>query len=253
MNIDNKEGVTVLVNETTNTDTFTRVAEWNRRVGKNPHKVGTQGYWVALKQAADLIAEELAEVYEGIQNRDLANVVKEGSDLDVVVAGLNYQIASNYPLAIDAVLSNNDLKYTEDRAEAEAALEYHKKLGNLVRLELVISDEEDKIFFSVRRNSDDKIMKFPNHPKTSLEDAVPEMAEELTLIVAGSDYSIDNLNLINKITAIDPEISVVGYDDIDDNQGIIKELIQGHGHVVVKVVNCEMIQAFHFSDEEKDS
>ena len=148
--------------------TFDRVADWNFLCGKRPDfEIGSEKYWQALRDQIARIAEELQEVSEAVEKRDLENLLKEGCDLDVVVCGLNYLAGHDYGGAINEVLDNNDTKYTESFEEAWDAQDHYKRLG--IECSLVMIDIDDKIaYYSVHRDKDDKVMKLLNHQKTDL-------------------------------------------------------------------------------------
>lgn len=171
-------------------NTFERVAMWNIICDKQAPEHGTEAYYKALANQAERIAEELKELVEAINNRDDKEILDAGCDLDVVVAGLNFLHGHDYEGAIDAVLSNNDEKYTYDRRVAEAALlklgtrthnihEYQIKIDeNLSQEErdeldiTLLGDVEYASIYTVHRISDDKICKFLEHPEVNLEEFI---------------------------------------------------------------------------------
>lgn len=163
--------------------TYQRVAEWNNRCNKTPLEIGTEEYWKSLEDQMERILEEAQETVDAIKARDLTEVLDGGVDMDVVVSGLNYLMGLDYSEAVDRVLSNNDMKYTEDFDVAvETALFYcDKGLECDIQEVLVEGDgmtSMDKEFFSVHRQSDNKIMKLLDHPRVSLADLVPNFKEE---------------------------------------------------------------------------
>lgn len=156
--------------------TYQRVSEWNSRCNKNPEQMGTEAYWKSLEDQMERILEEVQETIAAVKERDLTEVLDGCCDMDVVVSGFNFLTGLPYSEAIDRVLTNNDVKYTENYAFAvDTALFYCDK-----GLECEVQEVEESdgtIFFSVHRLSDNKIMKLMDHPRVSLSDLVPQMEE----------------------------------------------------------------------------
>lgn len=144
--------------------TYEKVSKWNQRCGKIPAKAGTEDYWTSLSNQADRIEEELVELRLAIAAKDAVETFDALLDLDVVVAGGLFLFNGDYVGGITAVLDNNDLKYTRVKAGADYAATC------LNELEVTVKSVEtsDGYFYSVHRNSDDKIMKFPGHPPVDL-------------------------------------------------------------------------------------
>ena len=206
--------------------TFDKVSQWNNICGKTAPEFGTSEYYTTLRNQAARIQEELEELIEAIDNCETLlcapedgqcvitykgvevqafatvevvnhwnqEILDAGCDLDVVVAGLNFLSGHDYDGAIEAVLGNNDLKYTYNRTDAEKALtkvlikdgkSTHRivevQVGAMVDSEVTVRDLElsgydaliidgtpHVIAYSVHRNSDDKICKLLNHPTVDL-------------------------------------------------------------------------------------
>ena len=156
--------------------TYDKVAEWNRRCNKIPAETGTDEYWAALEKQAKRIKEELDELNSAIESRDTVELFDALLDLDVVISGGLYLSNGDYVGGIDAVLSNNDEKYTMYRRVAEVAANSYLESGVGVSLHGV-SDTDNWSscqYYSVHRVSDDKIMKFPGHPKVDLAPFTPK-------------------------------------------------------------------------------
>ena len=183
--------------------TFERVKRWNLLCGKQAPSIGTLNYYTVLEQQAARIAEELQELQEAIENsknlsisdygsactivkdgvcidavatEELCNywnqeILDAGCDLDVVVSGANFLSGHKYDGAIDAVLSNNDVKHTTD---IDFALKSCTALGFDKHLVISVDDKIDCgtripiVYYSVHRKLDDKICKLIDHPKVDL-------------------------------------------------------------------------------------
>ena len=206
--------------------TFERVSIWNTLCAKPAPEFGTPEYYEVLSNQAERIAEELDELRLAITNAAIIahelsgdnpektipvtfgeqycdvevskdnldhwnqEVLDAGADLDVVVAGLNFLSGHNYDGAIDAVLSNNDAKYTPDIDFANISLQEYNTDGTethtikKVRVDLSDTNKDEahsqgyntfvsngrlqSFVYSIHRISDDKICKLLNHPKVDL-------------------------------------------------------------------------------------
>lgn len=153
----------------TNRSTYERVSEWNERCSNTPSEVGTDEYWKSLSNQAERIKEELDELTEAIENKDTIEAFDALLDLDVVVAGGLYLSNGDYTGGITAVLDNNDLKYTGHRlllANATTQLAHEP--------EAIHVEVSPQGWYSIHRDSDNKVMKFPGHPKVNLEPYAPK-------------------------------------------------------------------------------
>lgn len=214
--------------------TFERVKNWNIICGKNAPEFGTIAYYQALANQSKRIEEELKELdlavafastisdlmsngdvdgsttieIDGVQSfvdqeaLDHWNqeILDAGCDLDVVVAGVNFLSGHDYDGAIDAVLDNNDVKYTVSKEFAEETLSTLSDDHHIVTTETILDVDELRTYldeseiasaltdggyvirvddseqqalyyaevYSVHRISDDKICKMIGHPKVDL-------------------------------------------------------------------------------------
>ena len=163
--------------------TYDSVAAWNATCGKAPPPIGTQKYYEALANQIKRIQEELDEFVEGVNNRDIGNMLKEGADLDVVVSGLNYLLGADYTSIISSVLSNNNLKTTTDYATAYDAMEFYSDKGTKCFIYSYEDPTGEITVYSVKREGDDKVMKLLGHPSIDLSALVPKAVPEVILIV----------------------------------------------------------------------
>jgi len=162
------------------------VANWNASCGKLPQELNTDAYWDALSKQAERIQEELTETIDkGINARNFKELVDGICDLDVTVSGLGYLSGLNVLGAMEAVLENNNLKMTLDKAKAEEELQFYiDKFGEdshvIVEVEgqtdhpLVPDQMIDVTIYSIHRVSDDKVCKFSDHPEVDLSEFLPE-------------------------------------------------------------------------------
>lgn len=221
-----------------------RVAQWNTIVGKQPPAVGTHDYWTALKEQADLIQEELTELYEAIKEKDITEVVDAGCDLDVVVSGLNYLSGSNYGGAITAVLDNNDLKWTTNRDNAYATAEAYEDRGVDCWVSEYLSDGGD-YFYAIRRASDGKVMKPFKHPKVDLTPFVPEPVEESLLVVDDLELRAEQ---IEEVLEILPNAQVVTLENMSGAE-FMEDAIAESGYVVLTVKNGDLTHLQTLGDD----
>lgn len=152
--------------------TYDSVAFWNTACSKLPPKPGTPEYWGAIKQQWERCFEEVMEINEAIENRDLENLMKEGSDLDYVTCGLNFMIGADYNTVMDRVIQNNMGKVTRFLAEANQWRDHYTEKGEQVAV--AHSHVEGENWYCVKRLSDDKVMKSPGLQKPDLSDLVPK-------------------------------------------------------------------------------
>lgn len=160
--------------------TYERVVKWNERCNNTPGETGTEEYWTALSNQTERIEEGLNELKEAIEARDTVEVFDALLDLDVVVSSGLYLSNGDYAGGINAVLDNNDHKFTTVRVSADAvAIHYGLKEVD-VELHRVTIDGGcllEPAYYSIHRISDNKIMKFPNHPKVDLTPFAPKGGE----------------------------------------------------------------------------
>jgi hypothetical protein len=154
--------------------TYDKVALWNKRCDKTPAETGTEEYWEALSNQAKRIEEELKELTDAIEDRDLVETFDALLDLDVVVSGGLFLSNGDYAGGIEAVLENNDNKYTDRKETAYAVDNHYKDLVATRVHEVSVGDIFDSKFYSVHRVSDDKILKFPGHPQVNLAPFAPK-------------------------------------------------------------------------------
>lgn len=222
-------------------NTFERVSEWNARAGNVPEAVGSDEYFLSLWNQAERVREELNELYEAIAKRDIKGVVDAGLDLDVVVAGVNYLSKCDYTGGIDAVLSNNDLKISTSLEEAEQTVEFYKAQN----VETYINEYEgiNSTLFTVKRKSDNKILKYENFPSVDLTPFVPQ--QEIAYYTLAKDSETE-------LTDYAKTFQILTLADIVDDEGrvtmqsIMEQAGQDAVRLVVKVPDFEVLRIEHY-------
>lgn len=102
-----------------------------------------------------LLAEELKELEEGIQNKDLKEIADALCDLQYVLSGaiLEFGLAEKFKALFDEVQRSNMSKACNNLEEAEATVEHYKKQG------VDCFYEESEGQYLVYRKSDRKTLK----------------------------------------------------------------------------------------------
>lgn len=156
--------------------TVAKVALWNVRCSKRAPIAGSDKYWEALTNQAKRIEEELKELTDAIELKDPIGTFDALLDLDVVVAGGIYLSSGNYDGGIRAVLKNNDTKFTDRESTALMVQAYHEEKGTACTIYVHTPlDIFEQKYFSIHRDSDDKILKFPGHVNPDLAQFVATM------------------------------------------------------------------------------
>ena len=93
-------------------------------------------------------------------------VVDGIGDIGVVNDGIAYLSHHDIEGATSAILGNNDLKWTHDVFEASGDLDI--KLSQGLNVNLQWAYYEGGGYFTIHRNSDNKVMKFEGHPEVDL-------------------------------------------------------------------------------------
>lgn len=224
-------------------NTFERVSKWNARAGNVPEAVGSDEYFLSLWNQAERVREELNELYEAIAKRDIEGVVDAGLDLDVVVAGVNYLSKCDYAGGIDAVLSNNDLKIFTDRQEAEKVADYYAAQNVEVYIKHWFNGHTDVMYYSVRRKSDNKILKYEDFPSVDLTSFVPQQEIAYYTLAKDSETELsDYAKTFQTLTLAD----IVDDEGRAAMQSIMEQAGQDSVRLVVKVPDFEILRIEHF-------
>lgn len=113
----------------------------------------------------ELISEELKELQEAIQNKDLVEVADALCDIQYVLSGavLEFGLGEKFKTLFEEVQRSNMSKACKTQAEAEATIEHYKAKGQDCYFK-----EMDGLFL-VYRTSDDKTLKSINYSPADLK------------------------------------------------------------------------------------
>ncbi len=160
------------------------VADWNIKCANLPAQPYTDEYWVKLKNQARCLKEEVDELVDAIEARDRFETVDAQADIQVVLDGFIFMSQHDHDGAMQAVCENNDRKYRENPVDASyLASDIFNAGGCNDDLNIQVSEFNGKNYYSVHRNSDNKIMKSPNHPKVDLSPFVAGAGEQSIMVV----------------------------------------------------------------------
>ncbi|WP_226389784.1 nucleoside triphosphate pyrophosphohydrolase family protein [Penaeicola halotolerans] len=107
------------------------------------------------KLRVSLLAEELKELQEGIENKDIVEVADALADLQYVLSGaiLEFGLADKFKAIFDEVQRSNMSKACKSQAEAEATIAHYQAKGE----EAYFKQEGD--LYLVFRKADNKTLK----------------------------------------------------------------------------------------------
>ncbi len=114
----------------------------------------------------ELISEELKELQEAIENKDLVEVADALCDIQYVLSGaiLEFGMGDKFKELFEEVQRSNMSKACATEEEALATIEHYKKKGT----ESYFEKDGDK--FLVFRNGDNKTLKSVNYSQANLKD-----------------------------------------------------------------------------------
>ena len=231
-------------------NTFERVSEWNMKAGNTLEAVGSDSYFDNLFNQAQRVAEELNEFFEAISKRDIEGVVDAGLDLDIVVAGVNYLSGVHYADGINAILENNDLKITTDEQVAEKWAEFHTAQGVEVYVKDSYNDVTDIRSYSVRRKSDNKILKYEDFPKVGITQFLPTPEIAYYTLARNSESTLtDYAKTFNTLTLSD----IIDEEGKGVLQGILDQSGQDVVRLVIRLPDNEIIgiQSYEYQEPEQ--
>jgi len=126
-----------------------------------------------FRNQASRVLEEGQEAYDGANEQNIIECVDGGNDVIVTAFGLLERLTDVVDLegAFNEVLNNNLAKFTDDEAIAATWARFYEDTGIATYLtsHKVLMDGEAKLFYGVKRKSDNKLLKPPGHPKPNLE------------------------------------------------------------------------------------
>ena len=149
-----------------------RVTRFNQFVGKNPLDLHNdkEKIWEALKQQAERLVEEANEVLDGVNNRDINEVLDGVVDTWYVREWMDDMLEAltiNVDGAKHEVCMNNLSKITRDEDVANKTSESY---GNTFVYSYFTPTET---YFSVLRNDDRKVVKLKTHVPPNLNQFIP--------------------------------------------------------------------------------
>ncbi len=112
-----------------------------------------------------LLVEELKELQEAIDNKDLIEIADALCDLQYVLSGavLEFGLGEKFVELFDEVQRSNMSKACDNRQEADATVQYYLQKDNT---KSEIKEKEGK--FLVFRESDNKVLKSVNYSPANL-------------------------------------------------------------------------------------
>ncbi|MEM1320998.1 MAG: nucleoside triphosphate pyrophosphohydrolase family protein [Bacteroidota bacterium] len=118
-----------------------------------------------------LIAEELKELEEAIQNKDLVEVADALCDIQYVLSGavLEFGLGEKFRTLFDEVQRSNMSKSCRSMEEAEATMKHYKEHKGVDSYVKQVGD-----VFLVYRSSDDKTLKSINYSPADLKSILEE-------------------------------------------------------------------------------
>lgn len=150
-----------------------RVAKFNEIIGKAPSADPTMLLQQIANQARILL-EEVQETIDAAEQGDWVEVLDGGLDIKFVASEIQTQLESIgiwFTPAFMKVCDNNDEKWTTSGVLATEWFDYHRT--NDVECHIKSTDIEGVTYYCVRRNSDNKVLKWDGFPKVDLTDFIP--------------------------------------------------------------------------------
>lgn len=223
--------------------TYEAVARFNQLAGKVALPTGTKAWYDDLIRQFKYLESEIAEFVEGLEKRDIPNMMKEAADIVYVAEGLCYLIGGDPQAAMQEVIEQNLSKVTQTHDQAFDLCEKLSEKGQPHSY-----NTSDRGSFYVTRDSDSKIMKPEGMVPLSLEKCAPEPVSEFFIIVEDIEASKDIIE--EQLKDYPGATAMVPADDEGLTEFATAALI-GREYVVVEVRNCQMIGAFGADQEEK--
>lgn len=147
-----------------------RVHQWNAKAGLTPAERFSPEYWKALSNQAERLQEELDELKRAIRLRDTVEVLDGQVDIDFVLQGFTYLSQFDHDKSLERVSDNNDLKLTKSFHQGMIWLEEHGEANPTEHFILLATEFDGEVFYSVHRESDNKVIKPLDHPAVNLYD-----------------------------------------------------------------------------------
>lgn len=152
-----------------------RVTRFNHISGNAPHMGTDFEYWQQLKNQAKRVYEEAKELIEAVEAEDMQSVLDGFLDVrytneymeDLLVAG-----EIDTKKGWESVCSNNDQKFTTSYTYAVESKEVLE--GKDVECYVDSTTYEGVLYYVVRRNEDNKVLKLKHHESPDLSLYIPK-------------------------------------------------------------------------------
>lgn len=144
---------------------------FNLAGGNLPSTAIDDDFWFLMKNQNKRATEELSETTNAIANKDAKSLLDGVVDEFVVLAGKIYMLECagfNVDLALSKICKNNFAKITTDINTAQ------KWLNEQSGVRLVESVVGGVTYYSIKRNTDNKIMKHVDFVNVDINDCVPK-------------------------------------------------------------------------------
>lgn len=152
-----------------------RVTRFNHISGNMPHMGTDYEYWQQLKNQAKRVYEEAKELMDAVEAEDMQGVLDGFLDVrytneymeDLLLAG---EIETKK--AWESVCTNNDQKFTTSYTYAVDSKEALEAKG--VESYIDSTTYEGVLYYVVRRNEDNKVLKLKHHESPDLSLFIPK-------------------------------------------------------------------------------
>ena len=153
-----------------------RVVKFNTIVGNPPVGLDDkEKFWEQVQAQAKLTLEEAQEQYDWAMKKNLVEVVDGYCDVDYLqtyMSVLLQEVGVNLGCSVDTVCLNNDQKYSLSK---DLALQSQAELYTDKGVDTYISEVEYEgdTYYTVRRSSDNKVMKLLKHVPPNIPATIP--------------------------------------------------------------------------------
>ena len=148
-----------------------RVTRFNFAVGNEPQ---VDSFFEQAGKQASYLLEEVNELIEAINNRDMVEVLDAVVDIWYIREYLD-DLLTEQGVKINPaktkVCDNNDTKFSTSRALIALAVDHYKAKG--IECYIAEVEYEGDMFYTCRRLSDDKVMKPTTFEPVDLKSCVP--------------------------------------------------------------------------------
>jgi hypothetical protein len=152
-----------------------RVTRFNFAVGNEPILGDKELFFKQMKAQASYLREEAQEIMDACDERNIVGVLDGAVDCWFVreyMDDLCHEQSLRVGLARNLVCENNDTKFSTRYSDAATSQAVHEKAGTPCYIAAV--EYEGKEYFTVRRISDDKVLKPHNFEAVDLSGCIPK-------------------------------------------------------------------------------